>query len=377
MSAQQIPNLNTLKGALRPGGRVRGGRLRDQTTSHEAGEDGEARKDKVVQQTDGDASMSRMSAVDLGYLEDPFARPFIQVGTYVRSSAIDLLIGKFLATDANKPKQIISLGAGSDTRFFRLVSQSPSLPIVYHELDFPINTAQKVAAIRRTPRLLSTIQSSLSQPEDLKISSSGDSLTSPTYNIHPLDLRVLAGDQSAPKLPELPNLSSSIPTLLLSECCLIYLSPTHADNILQTLTQRIIAPSTPVSLILYEPIRPHDSFGKVMIANLAARGIHLQTLQKYSSLFRQKTRLKNAGFVGGQGAADIDFCWERWIPDDEKERVAGLEMLDEVEEWRLLAQHYCVAWGWRNGEGSQDEDVFSRAWAGMESQRNDEGEDDG
>jgi len=36
-----------------------------------------------------------------------------------------------------------------------------------------------------------------------------------------------------------------------------------------------------------------------------------------------------------------------------------LEWLDEVEEWKLLASHYCVAWGWRDGE---DEKVFGEAW---------------
>jgi len=34
-------------------------------------------KDRVVQQTDQDASQSRLSAVEAGYLEDPFARLFV------------------------------------------------------------------------------------------------------------------------------------------------------------------------------------------------------------------------------------------------------------------------------------------------------------
>jgi len=33
-------------------------------------------KDKIVQQTDQDASVSRMSAVDVGYLNDAFAQHF-------------------------------------------------------------------------------------------------------------------------------------------------------------------------------------------------------------------------------------------------------------------------------------------------------------
>ncbi|KAK5673719.1 carboxy methyl transferase for protein phosphatase 2A [Elasticomyces elasticus] len=87
-----------------------------------------------------------------------------------------------------------------------------------------------------------------------------------------------------------------------------------------------------------------------MVANLATRGIQLQTLNKYATLDAQRTRMRDQGLNTGQAAADIDFIWQRWVNEDEKERVAGLEMLDEMEEWRLLAGHYCIAWGWRGNE---------------------------
>lgn len=99
-----------------------------------------------------------------------------------------------------------------------------------------------------------------------------------------------------------------------------------------------------------------------MIANLATRGIHLQTLDKYATLDAQRTRLRDQGFETGQAAADIDFIWERWVSEAEKERVAGLEMLDEMEEWRLLAGHYCISWGWRSNELGGD------CWGDVEGQ---------
>lgn len=70
----EIPNLLSLRGT--GGGRRRGGQ-----TSFGHGrtqEDAETRKDRIVQQTDNDASGSRMSAVSLGYLDDPFAQAFLQ-----------------------------------------------------------------------------------------------------------------------------------------------------------------------------------------------------------------------------------------------------------------------------------------------------------
>lgn len=88
-----------------------------------------------VRQTDSDAAIARLSAVKLGYLQDPFIRflvqrphhqqprpPLINVGTYVRSEAIDRLVSEWLELSAAEGKkcQIVSMGAGSDTRFWRI-----------------------------------------------------------------------------------------------------------------------------------------------------------------------------------------------------------------------------------------------------------------
>ena len=152
---------------------------------------------------------------------------------------------------------------------------------------------------------------------------------------------------------KLGHIDPSLPTLLISECCLTYLAPDTADAVVRHFIN-VLSPSAPVALILYEPINPFDAFGKVMVSNLAARGIVLQTLQRYHSLEAQRERMKSYGFVDGQGAVDIDFVWDVWVEAEEKKRVAGLEMLDEVEELNLLAKHYCVAWGWRDGKREEE-----------------------
>jgi [phosphatase 2A protein]-leucine-carboxy methyltransferase len=69
-----------------------------------------------------------------------------------------------------------------------------------------------------------------------------------------------------------------------------------------------------------------------------------------------------------QCAADINFIWNRWVDVAEKERVASCEMLDEIEEWILLAQHYCIVWGWRD---SSEGDVLGEAWSELQSQDGD------
>lgn len=128
-----------------------------------------------------------------------------------------------------------------------------------------------------------------------------------------------------------------------------------------------------------------------MVSNLTARGIQLQTLETYDGLGKQRRRLREAlglgdkeedgkgagkGSVGGEGdnnpyrvvagdvgAADIEFIWRNWVEASERERVEGLEWMDEVEEWELLARHYCVAWGWREGQEQAQgggEEVFEQ-----------------
>jgi hypothetical protein len=64
-------------------------------------------------------------------------------------------------------------------------------------------------------------------------------------------------------------------------------------------------------------------------------------------------RLKECGLVSGQDAIDINFAHDHWVGKEELGRIAKLELLDEMEEWCLLASHYCIAWGWRINGGNK------------------------
>jgi [phosphatase 2A protein]-leucine-carboxy methyltransferase len=70
--APQIPNLLSLRSSRGARGRGRG----ERGQPSESRESTAYTKDRIVQQTDRDASGSRMSAVSLGYLNDPFAEVF-------------------------------------------------------------------------------------------------------------------------------------------------------------------------------------------------------------------------------------------------------------------------------------------------------------
>lgn len=94
--------------------------------------------DAAIRSTDNDAALARLSTVKLGYFNDPYIKyfvprasfqparpPLINVGTYVRSAAVDILINQWLSISAQAGQkcQIVSLGSGSDTRFWRIAAR--------------------------------------------------------------------------------------------------------------------------------------------------------------------------------------------------------------------------------------------------------------
>ena len=90
--------------------------------------------DAGIRSTDTDASLARLSAVKKGYLEDPYVHlfvpraqfqqartPLINIGTAIRSESLDGLILSWISIcdSMGKKGQIVSMGAGNDTRFWR------------------------------------------------------------------------------------------------------------------------------------------------------------------------------------------------------------------------------------------------------------------
>ena len=254
--------------------------------------------DAAVRETDVDAAVSRLSAVNAGYLNDPFAScfvrraqarpPLINIGTFVRTWAIQKLVNQFLDAHSQagqRKKQILSLGAGTDTRFFRLAADGgPRAAIIhkYVEVDFPEATTKKAMVIKKESRLagllgtdvrLGQLQCVFGQPElanYIPTEHGGSSLTSDVYCLVPGDLRDFVGSL-ATRLLEI--LDPALPTLILAECVFIYLDPQLSGSILDWSVATF--GSVGVMTILYDPVGLGDSFGRVMINNLRAGYISL------------------------------------------------------------------------------------------------------
>ena len=245
------------------------------------------------------------------------------------------MIDAFFSHNGSSLKQIISLGAGTDTRPFHLLQKPGAETIIYHELDFEPTCRRKLAITQSSPGLRHMFK-------DVSIHDGGSWSAEPSgggeYHCHALDIRSLTTS-----ITELPaSIRSDIPTLLLSECCLCYLTRQDSENVLRFFSSQV----TKLAALLYEPMPLNDAFGSMMISNLKARHIHMPSLERYNDSQAQLERLRHANFET-VGHATIENAWDSWVSEAERERVDRLEGLDEVEEWKLLAAHYVVVWGAR------------------------------
>ncbi|PCH35558.1 leucine carboxyl methyltransferase [Wolfiporia cocos MD-104 SS10] len=297
--------------------------------------------DAAVRQTDTDAALARLSAVQKGYLSDPFIRhlvprahlqparpPLINVGTYVRSEGIDALVGRFLALAEQErvPCQITS------ARMEWLKA--------YFELDFPEVTMKKAMAIRKS-RELSVV---LGKPEDLSLANGGAALHAPTYHLLPADIRRPPAEALAPLIP---LLSPAHPTLLLFECVLVYMTPAASSALTQWFVDYFAAAHEGCGVlggIVYEMFGLDDPFGKVMRANLQARNVSLPGVDPYPTQESLPERFLSHGFEFAKALTLRDIR-RSYIDEAQQERISQLELLDEIEELELVLAHYAMTWG--------------------------------
>ncbi|BGP26616.1 leucine carboxyl methyltransferase [Rhodotorula toruloides] len=329
--------------------------------------------DSAVRGTDSDALLSRHSAASLGYLDDPFSAlflspaqrrtperrpPLINIGTHARTWAVDELVEQFLLQrevgDSNNGRgratQVLSLGAGTDTRFWRLQKKWETAGREWTcrkwvEVDFPEASGSKARAVSGKAELKSRLGG------DVRIEQGGLGLSSPLYALLPGDLRKLDAISTSLLSPPASSTSSastdpillpSVQTLLLLECVLVYLPPSDTDVILRWFASTFVAGSAIVS---YDPFGLDDSFGKVMRRNLALRSLSLPGADSTPTLTSLTSRLKYNGFAGSTGSMSVREIRDEVLPVEDKERVSNLENLDEIEELNLVLEHYAVTWG--------------------------------
>ncbi|EIW66324.1 hypothetical protein TREMEDRAFT_65596 [Tremella mesenterica DSM 1558] len=306
--------------------------------------------DEPIRSTDNDAASSRLSAANLGYFQDPFTAllhkpsplagpsrkpPLINIGTHHRTWALDRLVDDFFRCCGDEAAQVVSLGAGSDTRFWRLMNRDkPPNLAHYLELDFPSMTSLKAQRIARSPKLSSLLSPRpvspqvdhqplffenttnilpttqilpSSQKQPYQVLHGGQGLTSLLYTLLPLDLR------NQPLSSILSYLDQSRPTLFLAECVLCYMIPSEGNKVLEFFRENF---SRCVGVI-YEMCGLEDTFGKVMRRNLASRNLSLPGVYASPSTLAERLLIE-----GKFDRADGISLWQvrSIIPEEELKR---------------------------------------------------------
>ena len=112
------------------------------------------------------------------------------------------------------------------------------------------------------------------------VAQGGTTLHSQKYHLLPADLRLPPSETLEPMLssPIDPAqgsiLDPSLPTLLLFECVLAYMSPSASSQLLDWFIKFIQSSSTGVlGCVVYEMFGLNDAFGRVMVDNLRVRTV--------------------------------------------------------------------------------------------------------
>jgi|TARA_B110000971_G_scaffold218522_1_gene257516 hypothetical protein len=414
----------------------------DGFNKHDSTRTDDASQDLGVLRTNDEASGAKHCCVQRGYYDDPFVKhfakttpkhpPLINRGYHSRVATVRAVLDAFLdatfefdaagddgvmprgddgdhQTPIKKSRQIVSLGAGFDTNYFRLNetmmtkdTKQSQVQLKYVELDFPSLIETKAKVINATgvlkeivgteglKRILSASSYSAPrrEPDSCFFSNDENGEGKSHYFLAGCDLRDV---RSLTAALEKTNLDPKAPTLFLSECCLAYLSPQDAGGVLQWASRwGRINESKDQSIdttndkshnrnnrnneylrtyFAYDPVvlgpARSDKFGEQMLLNLTARGCPLLRCEGEGAVFGLDGLTKQFEQSGWRRVGSIDMlaATDRLGEDDEPEmrRVMRLEPLDEVEEYRLIQKHYAIVWGvCRDGDEGGDADTLEK-----------------
>ncbi|XP_036595656.1 leucine carboxyl methyltransferase 1 [Trichosurus vulpecula] len=310
--------------------------------------------DEGVRGTCDDASLCKRFAVSLGYWHDPYIQHFVRLskerkapeinrGYFARVRGVNQLLKAFLKnTECNC--QVINLGAGMDTTFWKLKDEN-LLPKKYFEVDFPTIVTRKLYNIKAKPSLSKPIQELHSEESFLL---DGHVLDSNRFAIVGADLRDLHNMEE--KLKKC-NMNTQFPTLLIAECVLVYMTPEQSASLIKWAANTFET----AMFINYEQVNMDDKFGQIMVENLRRRQCDLAGVETCKSLDSQKQRLLSNGWEKAS-AVDMMELYTN-LPRAEVSRIESLEFLDEMELLEQLMQHYCLCWATKGGNNLGLKDI--------------------
>lgn len=310
--------------------------------------------DEAVVATNDDAAICKYQAVAKGYYSDAYLEKFLSAkvksstprkapeinrGYYARSASIAFIVEKFI--ESHPEGQVISLGAGYDTLYWRLKENNlldcdgePKTSIKYVEVDMSPVVLHKILSIKRHPELARSLSS---------IQYKGEGLHSDNYHLISFDLRQVDKTPLKIKLLENCHLDPERPTLCLTECVLVYMPIQDSSSLIKWLSDNF----NRLTMVNYEQCNMEDRFGDIMLANMNARHCDLMGVEACKSLSSQMDRFKLNGLVHTKGWTLLEILNKCLLPDS-VQKIFKIEFLDEKELLEQLLEHYCIVIGSHN-----------------------------
>lgn len=281
---------------------------------------------------------SKFSAAEKGYFQDNCLSlfvnklhprsPIINRGYYIRFRAIEAVFESWLSSinscSYNK-SQIISLGAGYDSSYLRLKSENKLPPgCHYIEIDFLEVMKRKYHLIKDSVRTSNDVPSD-KNPAIV--------LCTDEYSLLGTDLTDIVNLE---KCFTFIGINYDAPTLLLSECSLIYIDPKYSEIFISWAQKHFLNSA----FVSYEQVCPFDAFGIIMRSHFNQVGCSLKSITKYPDEDSQCERFKKLGWPECYTLSMYNLFSS--FSSQEKIRIQQLEMFDEYEMWHEKCHHYAL-----------------------------------
>ncbi|XP_069825378.1 tRNA wybutosine-synthesizing protein 4 isoform X2 [Dendropsophus ebraccatus] len=302
------------------------------------------KSDVCVQSTNDFSTVSKASTASMGYFTDPYQKyfisrvcrrsPLIHRGYCIRAQAVTHCLLEFFQDTASSPhRQVLSLGCGFDSLYFRLCGRTgtPGSTCIW-EVDFPTVVHRKRLLIDQAEDLRSLLKT---KAPPTGCNERGSLVVdSQDYRLLGVDL----GDVGALDAAlDGAGLIWDCPTLLLAEVVLCYMDLAQSGDVIGWAAHRF-----PHSrFVLYEQFFPDDAFGRVMVSHFESLNSPLRSVSVYPRLHHQEQRFLQKDWLRCR-VMDMNEFSVSCVPQSEKLRLESLEPFDEFEELHLKCSHYFI-----------------------------------
>ena len=140
------------------------------------------------------------------------------------------------------------------------------------------------------------------------------------------------------KLSTQCGLDLNLPTLVIAECVLVYMTSEHSNQLLSFLSRTFHS----CAFVSYEQVNLSDKFGSIMLSNMEMRSCKLLGVDACHSMESQRDRFESNGFAAVCQILTMSDFYRTKMDEKERRRIESIEFLDESELLFQLMDHYCI-----------------------------------